>query len=193
MSRNPGLYTWQVNLESASGANSYETHNTQISKALADLLPAEFLHREWLSGEHNPLRELYDELVLIGSIGDAEDEEPQKSHSKESSTPEDMERALLESMSSSDESTAEDTAPVTRSTKDILKGLFFGLLLVGLGALMIANPDGHGSDGDRPWLARMMAAVWGRPAGIISILLGLLGIWMTLKTAPAPDSDQQPE
>ena len=68
----------------------------------------------------------------------------------------------------------------------LLSGLFWALVLVGLGIAMIVTPDAM-IDSEEPTRARgrglywILKTVWSMPGGIVSLLLGLLVGGFTIK------------
>ena len=60
--------------------------------------------------------------------------------------------------------------------KEIVGSVIFTLLLIGLGVMMIMHPDlgGYEPHGRHYLIKKLIVMVWGMPAGVISIILGLL-------------------
>ena len=61
-------------------------------------------------------------------------------------------------------------------TKGIVGALLFAALFIGVGIIMVLNPDlgGYEPHGRHILIKKLVAWVWGRPAGIVGIILGLL-------------------
>ena len=63
-------------------------------------------------------------------------------------------------------------------TKGIIGGLLIAALFIGLGIIMVLNPDlgGYEPHGRHLLIKKLIAWVWGKPAGIVGIILGLFMI-----------------
>jgi hypothetical protein len=77
--------------------------------------------------------------------------------------------------------------------KEIAGTLIFILILIGLGVMMIMNPDlgGYEPHGRHYLIKKIIAMVWGRPAGIISIIFGLFALVGTFMPEKAAPQDQE--
>ncbi len=80
--------------------------------------------------------------------------------------------------------------------KEIVGSVIFTLLLIGLGVMMIMHPDlgGYEPHGRHYLIKKLIVMVWGMPAGVISIILGLLMFFGIFKSnSPALEETQQVE
>jgi hypothetical protein len=64
---------------------------------------------------------------------------------------------------------------------EIVGGLLWAVLFIGVGAVMIVNPDlgGYEPHGRHLLIKQIVAWVWSMPAGIVGVLVGLLMLWGT--------------
>ena len=80
--------------------------------------------------------------------------------------------------------------------KEIVGSLIFTLLLIGIGVMMIMHPDlgGYEPHGKHYLIKKLVVMVWGTPAGIISIIVGMLTIVGIFKSSsPSLEESQQIE
>ena len=63
--------------------------------------------------------------------------------------------------------------------KEILSTLLFAAILIGLGSVMIMNPDlgGYEPHGRYYLVKKIIVLIWGKTAGIIGLILGALSIF----------------
>jgi hypothetical protein len=77
---------------------------------------------------------------------------------------------------------------------EIIGGLLFAALFVGLGLIMVLNPDlnGYEPHGKHLLIKKLVAWVWSMPTGVISIVLGLLTAWGTfIKDDEKPEQSEK--
>ena len=80
--------------------------------------------------------------------------------------------------------------------KEIVGALVFTLILIGLGVMMIIHPDlgGYEPHGRHYLIKKLIVMVWGTPAGILSIIVGLVTIVGIVKSkSPSLENSQQVE
>lgn len=76
-----------------------------------------------------------------------------------------------------------------KEVKEIIGGLLFAALFIGVGIIMVLNPDlgGYEPHGRHLLIKKLVAWVWGRPAGIVGIILGLLMVLGIVKGEEKPE------
>jgi hypothetical protein len=76
-----------------------------------------------------------------------------------------------------------------KTVKEIIGVLLFAALFIGVGIIMVLNPDlgGYEPHGRHLLIKKLVALVWGRPAGIIGIILGLLMVLGIFKGEEKPE------
>jgi hypothetical protein len=70
------------------------------------------------------------------------------------------------------------------TAKETAVAIIGGLILIALGVAMIVNPDlaeGAKIPHRHALLQTILVRMWGVPGGIITILLGIAGIWRGIK------------
>ena len=76
-----------------------------------------------------------------------------------------------------------------KEMKEMIGGLLFAALFIGVGIVMVLNPDlgGYEPHGRHLLIKKLVAWVWGRPAGIVGIILGLLMVVGIFKGKEQPE------